>query len=1162
MKAALLFCFLTCITGTGFSHSFDLTTGLVAYYPFNGNTLDESGNGNHGVINGGVTFVADRFGNANSACSFNGTNGYINVANGAAFTFQDFTISVFIKPSPSSTPYEGIIDRSHAASNPGNGDGKNWVIQRNIAQNSFYLYYNSTVFQESSPFPVNYNAWNHLIIIKNGVNIKVYRDGNLVVNENKATANISYTNLPLLIGAVANESRYFDGLIDDIKIYGRALAENEVINLIQQESLPYTYSPETVGKWSAPLTTANNNWPLEVAVHMNNLPNGKLLLWGRGAPQAGNTTTYIWNPYSGHVEGTILNSTSHIFCSSHTILPNGKVIVVSGHDIMDEADRGIKDVNIFDPASNSWSKVADLNSRRWYPTGITLANGNVLTVSGTDRFTNNIHSPTNHGVATTEVYSYATNTWTNLTLPVPDWYDYYPFMYVAPNGSIFNAGASRATKFLTISGNTGSFSAPINRACNTVRDYGSSVMFGSKVMVLGGGETGQDVEPLYLNNPHDNSLSLSSNTTEVIDLANSNPTWTQTASLTNRRRHANAVTLPDGTVLVTGGTQWFHYDAGGEEEAVGWTDFSLNRMGNVFTRASEVSYTAFADGRLELYLIDLNKNIYRSEQTSVNGPWSAFQLVGGTGNLAIGLAAKRHEDGSADVIMLGIDNVLWLNHYDVATNSWSGFNTMVGPAGSYAKRVAMTSYADKRLDVYIIDFNNNVCRSEQAVVNGPFPQFQVVGNTGNYAIDIAAIRHRDGTADVAMAGLDNNMWHNHYDAATNTWSGFNTMIGNATNKAQRISICAYNDNRLDFYMIGMDGNMWHIEQNSVNGPWQGFKLVGNNGNKGVAISTVRRPDNYCDVAFAGLDNIVWRAWDFGPVYQAELYNPDNNTWTPMASMSIPRMYHSTSLLLPDGRVITAGSGKGGGGGGSASHYDAQIFYPPYLFKGPQPVITTAPAIINYATGFTVNYNSTNPISKVSLVALGSVTHSYNTNQRYVPLSFSGSSGTLTITPPANANIAPPGYYMLFIINANGVPSIAKMVQLFDVNNPPASLIAFNENTGSRFKLDTALPKPDDNFSLVSNNQYVSVFCTSNSNKVLVATEQGIQSSDLKILVRNARSRIVLKKAFAGGVCKSGKGKKCVCAASTELALNQLPKGTYSINVVSSKGGVLTTTVKR
>ena len=180
------------------------------------------------------------------------------------------------------------------------------------------------------------------------------------------------------------------------------------------------------------------------------------------------------------------------------------------------------------------------------------------------------------------------------------------------------------------------------------------------------------------------------------------------------------------------------------------------------------------------------------------------------------------------------------------------------------------------------------------------------------------------------------------------------------------------------------------------------------------------------------------------VYAAELWNPATGQWTVLASMLVTRQYHSTALLLPDGRVLSAG----GGVCGKCTtvgyiNKNAEIFSPPYLFKkdgsnqlAPRPTISAAPNTLDYQQLFTVNSPQAATIQKISLVRLSSVTHSVNMEQRFIPLSFSSGSGQLTVTAPANANIAPPGYYMLFIIDNEGVPSLAKMIQLQVAAPPP------------------------------------------------------------------------------------------------------------------------------
>jgi galactose oxidase len=108
---------------------------------------------------------------------------------------------------------------------------------------------------------------------------------------------------------------------------------------------------------------------------------------------------------------------------------------------------------------------------------------------------------------------------------------------------------------------------------------------------------------------------------------------------------------------------------------------------------------------------------------------------------------------------------------------------------------------------------------------------------------------------------------------------------------------------------------------------------------------------------------------------------------------------------------------------------AEIFSPPYLSRGARPTITSAPSSVSYNTSFSVATPNAAGIASVSLMRLGSVTHHFNTNQRYLSLPFQVGSGTLAVQAPANANIAPPGHYMLFILDSNGVPSVASILSL-------------------------------------------------------------------------------------------------------------------------------------
>jgi Domain of unknown function (DUF1929)/Glyoxal oxidase N-terminus len=159
----------------------------------------------------------------------------------------------------------------------------------------------------------------------------------------------------------------------------------------------------------------------------------------------------------------------------------------------------------------------------------------------------------------------------------------------------------------------------------------------------------------------------------------------------------------------------------------------------------------------------------------------------------------------------------------------------------------------------------------------------------------------------------------------------------------------------------------------------------------------------------------------GPVLTPELYDPVAATWTQMAPQTAPRMYHSTAVLLPDGRVLSAGQTDG------PLQATGEVFSPPYLFAGARPKITGAPASVGYNQQFTITTPNFASIERVALVKAGAVTHSNNFDQRYVDLTYTsnGSSG-LTATSPADGNHAPPGWYMLFILSS-GVPSVARWV---------------------------------------------------------------------------------------------------------------------------------------
>jgi len=163
----------------------------------------------------------------------------------------------------------------------------------------------------------------------------------------------------------------------------------------------------------------------------------------------------------------------------------------------------------------------------------------------------------------------------------------------------------------------------------------------------------------------------------------------------------------------------------------------------------------------------------------------------------------------------------------------------------------------------------------------------------------------------------------------------------------------------------------------------------------------------------------------------ELWDPVSETFSLMAPMQTPRPYHSTALLLPDARVFVGGGGQCGGCG--ANHENAEIFSPPYLSNPDgtpaiRPAIASAPAAA--VLGSTISVSTDSRALKFEVLRMSSTTHTVNNDQRRIPLmAATSSNNAYKVTFPDDPGVVPPGYYMLFAINAQGTPSVARIIKL-------------------------------------------------------------------------------------------------------------------------------------
>jgi len=157
------------------------------------------------------------------------------------------------------------------------------------------------------------------------------------------------------------------------------------------------------------------------------------------------------------------------------------------------------------------------------------------------------------------------------------------------------------------------------------------------------------------------------------------------------------------------------------------------------------------------------------------------------------------------------------------------------------------------------------------------------------------------------------------------------------------------------------------------------------------------------------------------VLPAEIY--DDNGWRLLPAAAVPRCYHSIALLLPDGSVLTGGGGEGAALPSAQNNF--QIYYPDYFYKS-RPAVDDVPARVAYGSPFTIKTGSS--VSRVTLVRLAAVTHAYDENQRFVELAPSPALGGVSVTV-AGDGWTPPGDYILFVLDGDGVPSKGKVIRV-------------------------------------------------------------------------------------------------------------------------------------
>lgn len=368
------------------------------------------------------------------------------------------------------------------------------------------------------------NAWTHIATTYDGATLRTFVNGSQAASR-ATTGSMPVSSSALRIGGNTIWSEYFNGLIDEVRIYNRALGAGDIQTDMNTpvgagKLPPPPPDASTIGRWTGPVELGL------VAVKMIQLYTGKILMY-RGE-DAGGSSAVVWNPTTNTTKPVPLNT--NIFCSGHAQLADGRILVVGGHDTANGI-LGSAQASIFDPATETWTSAPPMAQRRWYPSATTLPDGRVLVTSGakTDFF---------DYADVPEIYDPKTNSWTQLTgakLGFP----YYPFSFLLADGTVLIAGAGEhpaPTRKLDVANQTWTTVDP------AVIEGGSAAMYAPGKFIKSGTAVTTDVSNLP-----------TTTSTYVLDMNAASPQWRQTAPMAYPRAYHTLTPLPDGTVIVTGG---------------------------------------------------------------------------------------------------------------------------------------------------------------------------------------------------------------------------------------------------------------------------------------------------------------------------------------------------------------------------------------------------------------------------------------------------------------------------------------------------------------------------------------------------------------------------------------------------------------------------------
>jgi hypothetical protein len=491
--------------------------------------------------------------------------------------------------------------------------------------------------------------------------------------------------------------------------------------------------------------------------------------------------------------------------------------------------------------------------------------------------------------------------------------------------------------------------------------------------------------------------------------------------------------------------QVWHNDQTGTGLGSAWTGW--NYLSNAGDKARSVTVVANADGRLHAFMIGMDDQVWHNDQTGtgLGSAWTGWNYLSSRYDEAKDLAIANDGAGRVHAFAVGMRRFPWIATPQLLPergNPAGGGRWYPTPLTLGDGRIVVMGghpdKADNRHSNFMVELFDQVQNQWSDVGDEPQSVITAVSNRPDQKPEIYPRMHLlpDGKVFcVALADEQSWLWGQA--------SGFAAM-GAAIPPSMLLSL-NYDQNLWGSVLLPLrpsDGynarvlvaggvsQPYVISPNAPKPMWtptqprQGF--LGPPPIRNFA-SLVLLPDGMV-LMVGGTSGNPKDDKQFG-VREAEQYDPVNGTWTRLAAATVTRQYHSTALLLPDGRVWTGGSNPNDG---TAREERMEIFSPPYLFRGSRPTIDFAPTNLVRDTTFSIRSQNVEDIASVVMIRCGSATHGFDADQRLVELGIQSRSrpeSTLVVKAPPNNNVAPPGYYILFVLNANKVPSRGRMVHL-------------------------------------------------------------------------------------------------------------------------------------